>query len=145
MEPGGRNILKKAEARIALRSILGDFFADRSVSEACWYRLISGRDKYIPSTEKPSHIPALSRVFGISDRLSDELLLACGLLYYHGDQLRVRKKEWESLIPGRCRSNRAGPHKSLWVQSKCDPTWLFWYEEVVSCRGSGCPHRRWNV
>jgi hypothetical protein len=28
--------------------------------------------------------------------LLDELLLACRLLYYHGEQLRVRKSEWQS-------------------------------------------------
>jgi hypothetical protein len=31
----------------------------------------------------------------MNDRLSDDLLLACGLLYYHGDQLRVSKQQWE--------------------------------------------------
>jgi hypothetical protein len=98
MEPDIRAALTKIEAKGALRSIFGRvFFADRSVSEPCWYRLTSARDQYIPSTEKPSRVPAQSRVFGISDKLSDELLLACGLLYYHSGKLRVRKNEWESL------------------------------------------------
>ncbi len=98
MKAGSRNRPMNSEAIRALRSILGEFFADRSVSEPCWYRLISARDKYIPRTEKPAHIPALSHVFGMNDKLSDELLLACGLLYYHGEQLRVGEKEWESLL-----------------------------------------------
>jgi hypothetical protein len=46
---------------------------------------------------KPSHIPALSQVFGMNDMLSDELLLACGLLHYHGNQLRFREEQWELL------------------------------------------------
>jgi hypothetical protein len=31
----------------------------------------------------------------MNDRLSDDLLLACGLLHYYGDQLRVSKQQWE--------------------------------------------------
>jgi hypothetical protein len=88
MKPGSRNRSTISEAKRALRRILGDFFADRSVAEPYWYRLISARDKHIPYTEKPAHIPALSHVFGMNDKLSDELLLACGLLYYHGEELR---------------------------------------------------------
>jgi hypothetical protein len=98
MEPEIGPIRGVKEAKIALRSILGEFFADRSVSEPCWYRIFGDRNKYIPNTEEPSHIPALSMVFGMNDKLSDELLLACGLLYYHGEQLRVRKSGWESLL-----------------------------------------------
>jgi hypothetical protein len=98
MKAGSRNRPMNSEAIRALRSILGEFFADRSVSEPCWYRLISARDKYIPRTEKPAHIPALSHVFGMNDKLSDELLLECGLLYYHGEQLRVNGKGWQSLL-----------------------------------------------
>jgi hypothetical protein len=97
MEPGSRLIRKRTEAKIALRRILGDFLADRCGLEPCWYRLISTRDKHIPGTEKPSHIPALSQVFGMNDRLSDDLLVDCGLLYYVGEQLRFRKKEWDLL------------------------------------------------
>jgi hypothetical protein len=98
MEPVSRTSCKRTEEKLALRSILGDFLADRGVLEPCWYRLISTRDKHIPNTEKPSHIPALSQVFGMNDRLSDDLLLACGLLYYHGDQLRVSKQQWELFL-----------------------------------------------
>jgi hypothetical protein len=34
----------------------------------------------------------------MNDKLSDELLLACGLLYYHGEQLRVSTNGWQSLL-----------------------------------------------
>jgi hypothetical protein len=34
----------------------------------------------------------------MNDRLSDKLLLACGLSKQHGEQLRVGEKEWESLL-----------------------------------------------
>jgi hypothetical protein len=92
--------MERTEAKkIALRSILGEFLANCSGElEPCWYRIFGDRDKYIPNTEKPSHIPALSGVFGVNDELSDELLLACGLIYYHSGKLRIKNKEWESLL-----------------------------------------------
>jgi hypothetical protein len=64
MEPGSRTSRKRTEAKLALRSILDDFLADRGVLEPYWYRLISTRDKDRPNTEKPSHIPALPRSLG---------------------------------------------------------------------------------
>jgi hypothetical protein len=97
MKPGSRTSRKRFEAKIALWSIFGDFLADRCVMKPRWYHLISTRNKHIPGTEKPSHIPALSQVFGMNDMLSDELLLACGLLHYHGNQLRFREEQWELL------------------------------------------------
>jgi hypothetical protein len=66
----------RTEAKIALRSILGEFLANCGMLEPCWYRLFGGRNKYIPRTEEPSYIPALSKVLGMNDMLSEELLLA---------------------------------------------------------------------
>ena len=97
MEPDRRRSRKRTEAKIALRSILGEFLANCSVLEPCWYRIISTRNKYIPDTEEPSHISAVSKFFGMNDKLSDDLLLACGLLKPHGEGIRVNKTEWESL------------------------------------------------
>jgi hypothetical protein len=97
MEPRSQRKRDKTEAKIALRSILGDFLANRRGMEPCWYRLVSTHDKHIPGTESPSPLPPISQVFGMNDIYSDELLLACGLLYYYGDQLRFREKEWDML------------------------------------------------
>jgi hypothetical protein len=78
--------------------VLGEFLANCSVLEPCWYRIFGARNKFIPNTEEPSHIPALSKVFGMNDKLSDELLLKCGLLKRYGAEgIRVDKKWWESL------------------------------------------------
>jgi hypothetical protein len=62
MEPEISPIRKEKEAKIALRSILGEFLANCSVLEPCWYRIFGARNKYIPNTEEPSHIPALSKI-----------------------------------------------------------------------------------
>jgi hypothetical protein len=94
--------MERTEAKIALRSILGEFLANCCGElEPCWYRIFGARNKYIPNTtdEEPSPIPALSKVFGISDMLTDELLLACGLLEPYGEgEFRVNQEEWESLL-----------------------------------------------
>ncbi len=74
MEPEIGPIRKRSEAKIALRSILGEFLSDCSVLEPCWYRIFGARDEYIPNTNEPSHTPALSKIFGMNDKLSDELL-----------------------------------------------------------------------
>jgi hypothetical protein len=69
-----RSSRKGDEAKIALRSILSDFFADCYLLDSCWYRINSAQNKCIPGTELPSHIYALSKVFGMYDRVSDDLL-----------------------------------------------------------------------
>jgi hypothetical protein len=97
MEPRSLRKRDKTEAKIALRSILGDFLANRRGMEPCWYRLVSTHNKHIPGTESPSPLPPISQVFGMNDIYSDELLLACGLLYYYGDQLRFRENQWDLL------------------------------------------------
>jgi hypothetical protein len=97
MEPRSRRKNDAKKAKIALRSILGDFLANRRGMEPCWYRLVSTHNKHIPDTESPSPLPPISQVFGMNDIYSDELLLACGLLFYYGDQLRFREAEWELL------------------------------------------------
>jgi hypothetical protein len=97
MEPRSQRKRDKTEAKIALRSILGDFLANRRGMEPCWYRLVSTHNKHIPGTESPSPLPPISQVFGMNAIYSDELLLACGLLYYYGDQLRFREDQWDLL------------------------------------------------
>jgi len=70
---------------------VADFFLECQKLQPSWYRVDSLRNQEILGDNNPAFIPPLSKLFGMRNELTNDLLLACGLLYKHGKQLRVSR------------------------------------------------------
>jgi hypothetical protein len=98
MEPGSRAGYKRTEAKIAL-VVSSVIF---SLTAAVWN--YAGIASLAPITS--TYLAQRSRLIflhfprslGWTHMLSDELLLACGLLCYNGDQLQFRVEQWDLLV-----------------------------------------------
>ena len=91
-----------ASAKNELRSYLAHFLENCAATQACWYRVDSctfGQMQAVEQGKDPvdSPLPPLSRLMGMENEQSNDLLLACGLLKIWGKETRSSLQGWEDL------------------------------------------------
>lgn len=71
--------------RADLRLLLADFLISCDDAPPCWYRVNSCQNNMLPDGETKALLPSMGDVFGLPDKKANAILLASGLLKWHGE------------------------------------------------------------